>query len=1104
MSLSSGASSRNSVAAALLESAYALPTPTIKGEGKGWVVSLAGTSGDDVFDPGVNIGASTMTGGGGNDVFYVRTGADKVVVSSAPGSSATIIDTRMTNYTMGAGVANLVGAASAKMNLTGNAMDNIIRANDYGDTINGGAGNDSLVGGAGRDTFIVTKGNGSDTIYNFQTGTGADAVWLRGASLTNFAAVQGALTQVGADTVLNTGDGETLTFIGHAISDFVAANFGLSPVAAPATQAPPSGGGTNTTTSSAASASLSPLVTYAAVVPHASAAADVVGLTLQNPTGAALAGRLISFGQEFAPGQVPAGRLLQATVNGVTVTVQMDVKATNPDGSVRMAVLTLPQPALGANASAGVMLSLAPVGTVQAAAVDISTLTGANYNFAVDLALHNADGTTTPFHLDAAQALASALHAGTASTWLSGPDATQVRIDVPVTGSLHVTLDITAYADGTTSTDVQFNNDIAMSSSGGKLNYDATITQNGAVVFQQSNIDHFQYQTWHQLVFSNGTPAVNVQHDIAALERAGFVQNYDLGTGVTTSLITGEMRAMNGSSTTVLGAPSFGILGNAGLTQYMGTTGGRPDIGPTTLGNTLWLMTQNADAAKYALAQADAAGSIPWHLYSAATGTYVTTEQYPTLWADPRGGSSGTIGLTQQLPAFYSQANKGSGWAPDAAHEPDLTYDAYLLTGSRYYLDQLNAQASSNILTVTPGTRLNGQDLVANGKGQVRGQAWSLRSIQEAAFINPDASPLKSYFQQVVNNNFQYLLNTVIPNAIATQGEATGWLPGAYGSGTTAPWQQDYFGQVVIEAAEQGNADALQVLQWESNYLVGRFLQAQNGYDPHDGVAYNIYVGPKDGGALYQTWAEIEQATTKAGLASSNGDWAALEYPSYRQWAMATLAGDVTVEQSPQALQAYGWLAANSNITTSWQANNPIFDIAPRLSDGNLLTFSNIHVLTGTANSSVAFGNADQLVFDKATSGDTTITGGSGIDILFAGGGNDVLIGGGGDDYLFGGSGSATLSGGAGHNWLQAGTGGAQFNLSTQDVAQDIIAGFVPGRDHLHLTGAGGTTLPQAQIQSILAGAVSSGGNLTLALNSTHGVTINGLTAAQLTQSSFV
>ena len=45
------------------------------------------------------------------------------------------------------------------------------------------------------------------------------------------------------------------------------------------------------------------------------------------------------------------------------------------------------------------------------------------------------------------------------------------------------------------------------------------------------------------------------------------------------------------------GGPGWtNLLGVNGVTQYMPMTGGRDDIGPTTLGNALWLITQNQTA----------------------------------------------------------------------------------------------------------------------------------------------------------------------------------------------------------------------------------------------------------------------------------------------------------------------------------------------------------------------------------------------------------------------------------------------------------------------------------------------------------------------------
>src|SRR5205823_3763666 len=146
----------------------------------------------------------------------------------------------------------------------------------------------------------------------------------------------------------------------------------------------------------------------------------------------------------------------------------------------------------------------------------------------------------------------------------------------------------------------------------------------------------------------------------------------------------------------------------------------RPDIGITTGPSAMWLMTQDQTAAQYALGWADVAGSVPWHIYDPTTGNYLSIFQYPQLW------TGSTNGWTQ-----YGASSTLTGWTPDVAHQPDLSYVAYMLTGDRYYLDQLNAQAAASILSAYPSARQqNGYvDLVANGGDQVRAQAWMLREV---------------------------------------------------------------------------------------------------------------------------------------------------------------------------------------------------------------------------------------------------------------------------------------------------------------------------------------------------------------------------------------
>src|SRR6185437_4854518 len=702
----------------------------------------------------------------------------------------------------------------------------------------------------------------------------------------------------------------------------------------------------------------------------------------------------------FNSGLMPAGSQLVALVNGVAIPVQMDVKTTNADGSAASVILTMAQPSIPANSSVDVMLARAPAGTSVGTQVNIGNLNDTNYNLTVDLTLHNADGSNSTYQIDAAQALQKALASGSASYWLDGPQATQVRVDVPIAGSLHVTMDITEYADGNTSTDVQFNNDYAMTPKGGSANYDVSILQNGALAFQKNNISQAQYTSWDTTLYSNGAPEVNVQQDIRALENTGAIQAYDLSAGVSANTIAADDALLSNSN--------FGVLGPGNITQYMPETGGRDDIGTQPAWFSNWLMTQNQGAAEYALAQTEAAGSIPWHLFDPNTGMYISLADYPTLWPDnAASGQSWATPLTQPIPT-------NTGWAIDVAHEPDVAYVAYLMTGDRYYLDQLNAEASYDVAELnTPftygGTGNIGQGVVASaGAGQVRQQAWALREVVEAAYINPVGSPEKAYFTQAMNSTFSALLSEA---ENSNEGQASGWIQGAYGSdnGAMAPWQQDYFATTVVLAAEQGSQQAQQLLAWETNFIAGLFLSSSQGFSPYDGAAYNlnVYTGNAQTGA-YQTWSEIEAAAEAAGN-SRDGTWATLNSDS-GALAQAALAGDITVSESPDAMQAYAWVAYNLQqpqvLTSDSISTESQFDIVPRLSDGNYLEPANMHLSNDAAGTTnvLQFDNSDQLIY--AGAGNDTLIGGSGINLLFAGSGNDTLLGGNANDYLFGGSGS--------------------------------------------------------------------------------------------------
>ncbi|MGO4840741.1 calcium-binding protein, partial [Rhizobiaceae sp. 2RAB30] len=127
-----------------------------------------------------------MTGGLGNDIYYVDNAADQVFERSGQGSDTVFasthymlatgqhIETLATNWLAGIVAIRLTGNELAQ-SINGNNGSNIISGgggndvlfgNNGNDTLDGGAGNDVLYGGIGNDT--LTGGVGLD-YFTFNT-----------------------------------------------------------------------------------------------------------------------------------------------------------------------------------------------------------------------------------------------------------------------------------------------------------------------------------------------------------------------------------------------------------------------------------------------------------------------------------------------------------------------------------------------------------------------------------------------------------------------------------------------------------------------------------------------------------------------------------------------------------------------------------------------------------------------------------------------------------------------------------------------------------------------------------------------------------------------
>ncbi|HBL0731107.1 TPA: retention module-containing protein [Kluyvera ascorbata] len=107
--------------------------------------------------------------------------------------------------------------------------------------------------------------------------------------------------------------------------------------------------------------------------------------------------------------------------------------------------------------------------------------------------------------------------------------------------------------------------------------------------------------------------------------------------------------------------------------------------------------------------------------------------------------------------------------------------------------------------------------------------------------------------------------------------------------------------------------------------------------------------------------------------------------------------------------------------------------------------------ISGGAGNDIIYGGAGN---DKLNGGDGNdiLYGGDGNDELYGGNGNDILYGGDGNDKLYGGAGDDILIGGKGNNTLYGGEGHDTFKWQQGDYGKDVIKDFNIHEDKIDLT----------------------------------------------------
>jgi hypothetical protein len=374
------------------------------------------------------------------------------------------------------------------------------------------------------------------------------------------------------------------------------------------------------------------------------------------------------------------------------------------------------------------------------------------------------------------------------------------------------------------------------------VGYDARISVGERNVYSQDGMVQYTHTRWRKVFWWGEAPDVYVKPDLKYLKKTRVVSNYEPGLSIPDKVVAKLYEIFQSKDNNPLGASI--------VTKYMPMTGGRMDIGPLPRYTVVWLLTMDPRAYEIVKTVGDLSGSWPIHYRNEKTGRPVTVEEYPHI-----SDHSNLIGRgPTPLPLIEKDNFPKPPLHPDPAHQPSLVFIPYLVTGDHYYLEELQFWTQWNVFGTAPHNRGFAKGLVQ--WGQVRGQAWSLRTLAQAAFITPDDDPLKGTLLRELKANIDWYNQTYTNNPHANE------LHFALEPSTkfveVSPWQDDFLTWAAGYMVGLGYTDALPFLRWKAVYPTQRMINPD--YCWILGAPYRMEVQKPDH-TFVTTWKEAYDLT---------------------------------------------------------------------------------------------------------------------------------------------------------------------------------------------------------------------------------------------------
>ena len=534
------------------------------------------------------------------------------------------------------------------------------------------------------------------------------------------------------------------------------------------------------------------------------------GMALENVGGSSLAAGNAAFAMVFEEGELSASDTVYTIAGSQKGRAQVNVLSTHSDDSVKHALVTVYHASIAAGDTAALTLTTTDPGGVpaQGPAVNLQTKVAALGTTQVQLVFTSPAGMVGTYTYDIKAAVAAL---SSPTYYMSGTHCAQVRLidtsGLLASSSMRLIVDVTAWADGHVSLDVDFANDRSMEKptvDHGRVKYTATVTLDG-VAQTSRTVNQVQYRKWHEKYHTASNPnGWNTHADKLSI-------HHSLDRLIATKALGPYRTAVAPSKATVESAMQSTYLDNANFGRPFYYIGFDPDFhagggegqdialqgGP----HIQWLMTNSFKAAKVSRHWCECSGYVPINHYDSQHDTWLDTHFYTKMHNQFGAQASESNDPTSALcpgpiqtgeTGYESDANEGTDlneFGELLSHTPGYNFVPYITSGERWMWDRLAAIAGWSTCATWDGWRGNrasgtysGDKQILGWRGngmqfpggaaQLRTSIWQLRTISDALYAAPDGSHEATFLDTILTKNVDYIQQ--VQGAM----DADTWAPG--------------------------------------------------------------------------------------------------------------------------------------------------------------------------------------------------------------------------------------------------------------------------------------------------------------------------------------